>query len=80
MFMKGLAALIAILGIALLSETLLSPDSSTRLRLESAANSRISNESPSVTVSTVCKNQALPHFWSPEKNIFATVSEKLFCP
>jgi hypothetical protein len=81
MFMKGLAALIAILGIALISETgSVSPDSLTRLPLESATNSRIRNESPSVTVSTVCKNQMQPRFWSPERTIFTVVSEKLFCP
>ena len=80
MFMKGLATSIAILGIALISETaIVLPDSLTRLPLETATNSRISHESPSVTVSTVCKNQMQPHFRSPEKTIFAMVSEKLFC-
>jgi hypothetical protein len=80
MFMKGLAASIAILGIALISETaIVSLDWLTRLPLESATNPRISNESPSATVSTVCKNQMQPHFRSPEKTIFSMVSEKLFC-
>jgi hypothetical protein len=80
MFMKGLVASIAILGIALISETaLVSLDWLTRLPLESATSPRISNKSPSVTISTVCKDQMQPHSRSPEKTIFAMVSEKLLC-
>lgn len=81
MFMKRVPALVAMLGIAMISEaSILTSDSLVRSPLDPAMSSGFGGDSPPVIVSTVCKSEMRTHFRLPENTILAVLREKFSCP